>query len=64
MAMNAFESVSISIRTPGRESNPQNYSTLILKGPRKDVPLFDIGDYGEARRTARELGSLLGLPVQ
>jgi hypothetical protein len=56
-----FDEVAVSVRTPGRESNPGNYSTLMLRGEDCEAALFDMEDYSEARRTARRLSELLGL---
>lgn len=59
--LDEFDRIDVAIRTPGRESNPSNYCTLLLKGPDEETPLFDMEDFARARRTAREMAELLGL---
>jgi hypothetical protein len=61
LRLEEFDRIEVTIRTPGRESNPSNYCTLMLKGPEEETPLFDMEDFARARRTARELAELLDL---
>ena len=61
--LDEFEQMAVSIQTPGRESKPGNYATVIMKGPEEEIALFDTEDFSEARKTARALAAELGLAV-
>lgn len=54
-----FDRLVVAIQSPGRESHPGNYCTLVLKGPDAREALFDMEDYTQAREVARELASVL-----
>ncbi|MFW5923807.1 MAG: hypothetical protein ACOC2T_04030 [Planctomycetota bacterium] len=56
-----FETVNVSVRSPGRESSPGNYCVIVLAGNDRDLPLFDVDDYSEARKAAAELTAVLNL---